>query len=202
MLPNRFADYSPDIDLLLQVFLGGLVVIVVGLFKLWGFDKHIWDMFADSGVACRKAVFAGEALYMITSGLIKISILLFYRRMTRGSYTPVFHWAVRLAIVSVILYIIGFELSLFLGCQPLSAFWMLGDYVWKFENEAGVDYHCFDEGAMSIAAGVVSVVLDFVTCFLPMIVFWNLQCPTKQKFVMGLLFGVGFRYGHTSPPTF
>ncbi|KAF2668345.1 hypothetical protein BT63DRAFT_273763 [Microthyrium microscopicum] len=172
--------------------LTGIAILVAGAGRWWGFDKHIWDLTPQEGVVTRQVAFSLEALYIFSTALTKISILLFYRRMATGSISPLFRWIVRGCILSVILYVIAFILALFLGCKPLNAFWNQVDIRWLSTHVDGKDYHCFSEPNDLLSATVVSIIQDFIACFTPVILFWKLQLPFRQKLALAAVFFVGF----------
>jgi len=114
-----------------------------------------------------------EALYVFSTGLTKISILLFYRRLVSGSVSRAFVWTVLTIIVSVMAYIITFELTLIFGLNA-------------------DQYFCLDEVVALYCANIISIVQDFLTFLMPLLLFWNLQLPIRQKVVLGCIFSVGF----------
>src|ERR1700749_631553 len=132
-----------------------------------------------------------DLLYIAGTALTKISILLFYRRMGSGSISPVFHWAVRGCILFVVGYAIAFELAIFLGCRPINAFWNQVNITWLATHVQGRDYHCFNEPADLLAATAISIVQDFIACFMPCILFWKLQLPFRQKIALAAVFFIG-----------
>jgi hypothetical protein len=127
---------------------------------------------------------------MVATSTTKISILLFYRRLADGSLSVRFLYAVYTAIAFVVLYFVVFWINLFVGCQPFHAFWKQVDIVWNASNK----YHCFNEEMNLVGAAVVSVVQDFIACGMPMILFWKLKIPRRQKIALGVIFGVGFLF--------
>jgi hypothetical protein len=133
-----------------------------------------------------------EALYIVSTGLTKISILLFYRRMTDGAVSTVFRIAVKCCIYFVIAYIITFLCTLFLGCHPIDSFWNQVSLPWVATHVEGKDFHCFSEPANLLAASGISVVQDFIACGMPMLLFSRLQMPKRTKIALGAIFGVGF----------
>lgn len=132
-----------------------------------------------------------ELMYLFSTALIKISILLFYRRIVRSSYSPAFLWAVRGCIGFVTCYTAAFTFTLFLGCRPLPAFWKKVDFVWVMAHPEGKEWQCFNEAANVIAATVLSVVQDFIACLMPTIIFWKLSLPFRQKAALSVIFGMG-----------
>jgi hypothetical protein len=143
-------------------------------------------------VDSRKATLAISSFYIASTSMTKVSILLFYRRMASGSVSPLFHFAVRAAIASVVAYGITFQLTLYFGCHPLNAFWNQVDFNWVATHTEGVNYHCFSETGSILSSTAISIVQDFITCGMPTILFWKLQLPIRQKIALGALFGVGF----------
>lgn len=190
-----FVSCTIDVVLhLKQIPLLGLTVTLVGSFRYWGFDRHAWDLPRDGklAIASRKVVLAIEVLYTASTGLTKISILLFYRRLASGTISPTFHWAVRCAIIFVTVSTIAFIMAPIFGCKPLNAFWNQVSIPWILTHVEGRDYRCFNEAADLLSAAAVSILQDFVACIMPMVLFWKLQLPRRQKIALGSLFVVGF----------
>jgi hypothetical protein len=131
-----------------------------------------------------------EALYLLSTSTTKISILLFYRRLAAGSVTNRFIYLVYAAVAFVVVYFVIFFINLFIGCRPLAAFWLQVDPFWNAQHEG--QYQCINEAANLIAAASVSVVQDCLACGMPMILFWKVRIPQKQRFALGVVFGVGF----------
>jgi hypothetical protein len=131
-----------------------------------------------------------EALYMVSTSTTKISILLFYRRLTADTISKRFLHCVHAAIAFVFVYFVIFLITLFATCQPIYAFWKQVDPTWNGLNEG--KYHCINEEKDLLAAAVVSVIQDFIACGLPSVLFWKLRIPKRQKFALGAIFGVGF----------
>jgi hypothetical protein len=84
-------------------------------------------------VDARKAMFVMEIVYLWATGLTRVSILLFYRRLG-GSVSRAFKYTVYAAIASVVLYTIGFNIFAFTQCTPLHAYWNMGDVSWQIAN--------------------------------------------------------------------
>jgi hypothetical protein len=129
-------------------------------------------------------------LYIISGGMIKISILLFYRRMNARAITRTFRLATWINIIAIALFCTSFVLILFLACTPFSAFWNQFDLV---RQSQGYKYHCgVNESADLLSASIVSAVQDAIAAFLPTILYWNLQIPTRQKWALGAIFALGY----------
>jgi hypothetical protein len=88
-------------------------------------------------------VIATDSLYVISTGLTKISIMLFYRRMASGTVSTNFQRAVHFSIGFVIAYMIIFQFTIWFGCRPTNALWNQVDPSWAFEHEG--TYSCDSE---------------------------------------------------------
>jgi hypothetical protein len=135
-----------------------------------------------------------ESLYLIVSGATKLSILLFYRRLGKGSVSSFYNCMVRMAMVFVLLFTITFLVTLYVSCRPLNAFWEKVEISWVLKHKEGVDYKCYDEGAENLAAMVISVLQDLMACLMPTVLFWTFGVSHRQKIVLVAIFSVGILY--------
>ena len=150
----------------------------------------MWDNPVPRAVDSRKIVMALEATYILATGLTKISILLFYRRLVSGSVSNTFVWAIRASIFSVAAYIIAFENTLIFGCRPIDAYWNQVDPIWRTSGDH--PYSCLNEVATLYAANITSILQDFLTFLMPLLLFAKLQLPIRQKVLLSVIFGIGF----------
>lgn len=132
---------------------------------------------------------AMETIFCVGSGLIKISILLFYRRLSTRAISSAFRWATWISIGLIASYTIAFSLVPIFLCNPISAFWEQVDLVNIFGE---YKYKCLNEGADVFAAGVLSTVQDLLTAVLPTFLYWNLQMPFRQKLALFGIFAMGY----------
>jgi hypothetical protein len=170
--------------------IAGLTATICFAISRLGFDRHIWDVRPDLFVPERKATFTSYLLYIVAGGLVKVSILLFYRRMNSRVVTRTFRIATWINIILIAMYVVSFILVLFLTCEPFTAFWDQFDLA---RVAQGYTYKCgVDEGADLLAASIISAVQDAVVAFLPTILYWNLQIPVRQKIALGAIFALGY----------
>jgi len=132
--------------------------------------------------------FAAEKVYIIGSGLVKISILLFYRQLAASSTKTTFLRLVNVSIAITLMYMLSFSVCVFFTCKPVDAFWMRVIPSWLATH---ADYSCVDEAAILISGGAISVVQDLIVALLPAVLFWDLRMAAKQKIALTLLFGLG-----------
>jgi hypothetical protein len=131
-----------------------------------------------------------EFLYMVSTVTTKISILLFYRRLVPETVSRGFRWSVYGAISFVLAYFVTWEILLFTRYRPLYADWMLGNPFWWAEHKDEVHY--INEGVVIASSAIVSAVQDFIVCGMPMMVFWKMTIPRRQRIALGAIFAVGF----------
>lgn len=124
---------------------------------------------------------------MVSTSLIKVSILCFYRRIANGSISRAFLYAVWGFIASVIVYCIVFVFTFIFTCAPVEGYWRMFDIGWRLTHEM----KCHDEGITIVAAVIISTVSDFLICMLPIFLVWNLQIPKRQKAALIGIFGMG-----------
>lgn len=128
----------------------------------------------------------GELLFLPGTGCIKISVLLFYRRLVQGTYRPLWRWATWAAIACTVIYNTVFFFTLVFNCTPVDAYWKSSDPVWSATH----DWSCYDSKASNYLVGSFAVVSDVYALFLPWAMTWNLEMPRKQKFGLNAVFSV------------
>ncbi|EDU42461.1 integral membrane protein [Pyrenophora tritici-repentis Pt-1C-BFP] len=165
-------------------------IIIVALVKHLHLNRHIWDVPSSYYVPERKITFIIYLLYFISGGLIKTSILLFYRRLDNRCITRSFRLATWINIVAIIIFMVSFSVVLLTACAPTAAFWLQFDVVKQIEK---YEYTCWiDEGAYILSGSVISAVQDGVTAFLPTLLFWDLKIARRQKIALGMIFALGY----------
>lgn len=140
-------------------------------------------------VVARKYILATESIFCIASGLVKVSILLFYRRLSARVVSRIFFWTTWITIGYITAYSIALSIAPVVGCQPISAFWDQFDPIKKL---SGYKFHCFDEGADVLVASILSASQDMLTAILPTFLYWNLKIPLRQKIALFGIFAMGY----------
>ena len=120
-------------------------------------------------------------LYGPVLSFSKVSILLFYRRITPNRVFHIFIWVTMGCTVG--LAVAGLIADL-LQCTPIAYFW----------DRSSPGGSCFNQAAFYFAAAGCSVLGDVWILVLPMPVFWGLQISLKRRLVLMSLFAVGFLY--------
>jgi hypothetical protein len=131
------------------------------------------------------------ALFTLATGLVKMSVLLFYRRLSSRSVSPAFRWIMRIMMVVVGGYTIAFILVLVFTCMPIEAYWKQVEFA-NILNPKGYERKCINEGADVVANGIISTVQDFIVAFLPTLLCWKLQMPLRQKVALYGIFAISY----------
>jgi hypothetical protein len=118
---------------------------------------------------------------------VKISILLFYRRLFD---TKRFKLVSIIVASSVIAYWVCFTLVAIFQCTPVH-------YTWD-KNVSG---KCIDAYALLMAASVLNIINDIVIVIMPIPVVWCLRVSRQQKMGLTGLFLLGSLYvAHGAAP--
>ena len=186
-----FMTKAPGLDDVLVVlalgFITALAVLVIIGSKVYYSGRHVWDIPPDSFVGSRINIWASLWCYVIGITLIKISVLLFYRRLS-VKFSKTFLIATWIGIIYNISYFLSFGLTLLLLCRPLHSYWDSFNPVWAATHH----FHCASESAALPASSALSVVGDFYSTLLPLILVYHLKLPRRQKIALYALFALGF----------
>lgn len=144
-------------------------------------------------VPARKTAWVAQIFFILGTTCTKISILLFYRRLTSGALPKTFLYVIYANIAFISAYAIAFLFVLLVGCRPLDAYWYSALPTYTAE------YSCYDEGAAATAAAIISVITDIVVVSLPCYVVLGMVMPIRQKLSLFVIFGVGLMYALLPP---
>ncbi|KAK8085975.1 hypothetical protein PG994_000949 [Apiospora phragmitis] len=171
----------------------GTTVDVILATKLYGWDRHIWDVPFWMLVQGRKVSAAGQAFFVFASGLGKLSILISYLRIAlEGTLFRRLTWA---AIVVNTLNMLAFFILLWVQCRwlmnggspvcpthsPPSSYW----------NLLRTESDCISEVPGLLTQTVLTVLIDFWVFVLPMPTLYHLSLPLAQRVGLMALFGLG-----------
>ncbi|KAF7627652.1 hypothetical protein AFLA_003029 [Aspergillus flavus NRRL3357] len=166
----------------------GLAIAFVLSSEVYGANLHTWDNTLPKLIAQRQVALAMEMLYVLGSGLVRISVLLFYRRMGFRSISRGFMLTTWISIFSVVGYSVAFLAVIFGSCRPLHAYWDQINPVWAASHM----WKCYNEAVHIIVATGVALVQDAVVTTLPAILCWNLRISFREKIALGSIFVVGY----------
>jgi len=167
--------------------LAGLTVATVLALRQYGFQLHIYDQTPTTFITVRQITLAMEVIYLASTTLTKLSILMFYRRITSSVISRPLLIAVWASIIFVAAYGITFILVLIFTCDPVEAYWYRFTTSWLRTHK----YKCTDELATLMVIITISTAQDFIATLLPMFVVHKLRLPIRQKIALAAVFLVG-----------
>lgn len=145
-----------------------------------GLGQDIWTLKAEQITNLVEFYFFGEIFYVLTLGISKISICLFYLRVFPDKRFRQFTYAVMAACLG---YTIAFFFATLLQCQPISYTWNKWDGLHKGT--------CTNVHAQSWTAAATSIALDIIVLILPLRQLARLQMGLAKKIMVMSMFSVG-----------
>lgn len=135
-------------------------------------------MRTEDYVPYMKSFYASVVTYNVATCVVKISIMLQYRRIFTGSILQ------KLSLVMLVFeccYATTLSILLPLVCNPVAAFW-----------DTSVDGYCLDQLSIWYVMASINLVTDFIVFSMPLPVIKSLQLPKKQKIMLMGVFCLGF----------
>lgn len=150
---SRAGYWFDDLLVLLAlVFSYGLPICNLISTIHYGYGRHIYILPEDTTLHFLKILYVFELFYVLTTGLNKLAILAFYRRIF-----PI--QQLRLVLLITMGVVVGFTFINFMvvifQCVPIYAFWDV--------KERFISGHarCINVDALFLSSGSVNCVLDF-----------------------------------------
>jgi hypothetical protein len=167
-------------------------VIVCLIITIYKWDRHTWDAipYLTQVIKGRKATFVLFICSLLANLGIKISILLFIKRMTVRTATYWLHWTIWLTIIFVALTNGIYLILIWTECIPLNAWWNKMDIYWVASHENY--FKCWGEAVLAVTSGTFNLVQDFMVATLQILVLWDLEIPISKKVSNMTLFGLGY----------
>lgn len=126
-----------------------------------------------------------EVTYLASTGFTKCSILLFYRRLTKGTYNMRWKYAILIAIAVTAIYSLLFIFMLIFSCSPTAAYWE------SFNPYYQEDFHCIQSQYTNVLSGGMSIASDLYSVLLPCIMLRKFDAPRRQKIALNIIFCLG-----------
>lgn len=133
-----------------------------------------------------KIMYAAILLYIFTCLFVKVSIVLFYRRL---GHEKKYVRAVWFLIILNILVCITMSLPAAFSCRPVAFFW-----------DTSLDGKCIEQQKLYTVNSALNVFLDFSILLLPIPIVWKAQMPLKRRLMIIALFGLGGLYVASMTP--
>jgi hypothetical protein len=180
-------DYFMIFGYLAQISMSITGCLTITIFK-W--DRHIWDAlpYLTQVIQGRKATFVLLICNLLASIGVKISILLFIKRMIVRTSRRWLYWTIWFTIAFVALTNITYLIIIWIECIPLNAWWDRMDINWTLSHK----FECWGEATSAISSGAFNLYHDFMVASLPIFVLWDLQIPISKKVSIMALFALGY----------
>ncbi|KAE8393371.1 hypothetical protein BDV23DRAFT_149550 [Aspergillus alliaceus] len=143
-----------------------------------GLGKHVWSGTLEDVVNMRKILFAYIFIYLVLLPLIKISIILLYRRIFG------MNWMMWVCLSLSIGYAACCTIAFICACQPLSYFYT--QFVHPSGGKCRINLYGF-----YIGNAVSNVFTDVITLLVPIPIVSRLQIRTMQKILVSGIFLLG-----------
>ncbi|KAL2756426.1 hypothetical protein ACRALDRAFT_2075680, partial [Sodiomyces alcalophilus JCM 7366] len=151
--------------------------VAIGLESKYGLGSHTWMQPDEHFIPYMKAFYASVIVYNVSMCLVKISVLLQYRRIfSVGMIQTITFYGI--CFLSAWALTLCFLLPLV--CVPVAKFW-----------DASIPGRCLDSLAIWYTMASINVATDFAVFFMPLPVIRSLQLPRRQKLMLVGVFGLG-----------
>ena len=148
-------------------------------------DRHIWDVPITDFEGSALMSWLAEFSYLLSTCSTKVSVLLFYRRLVKGTFSKRWKWATIAAIAFTVCYGLTFILLLIFNCRPTEAYWKSLSLTWK------KNYTCADTRLGNPVSGAMSVLSDFYSVILPMAMLRHFETDRRKKIALNAIFLLG-----------
>ncbi|KAK5095992.1 hypothetical protein LTS08_007874 [Lithohypha guttulata] len=162
------------------------ILVVIGN-KVYYSGRHVWDVPPNTWIPHRRSVWWCELVYIFASSSIRISVLLFYRRLSIG-FANNFLRATYIGLAMNVLYMIGFTVFLFIVCIPLDAYWNALNPAWASTH----NFQCLSENISLPLSSAVSTGIDLYATLVPICLIATIQRCKKDKIALYFIFSAGF----------
>ncbi|KAL4863674.1 hypothetical protein BDV12DRAFT_177230 [Aspergillus spectabilis] len=145
----------------------------------YGIGRHIWVVEPNDVLMSMKIIFAYVILYATTVPMVKVSVLLLYRRIFRLT------WTLYLCAFLSVGYTISVSTAISLACVPTSYFWT------QWVDPLNGGYCRINLYQFYLWNGVANLFTDVIILCLPIPIVWSLQMPKAQKWAISGIFLLG-----------
>ncbi|KAI5215548.1 hypothetical protein E4T41_09552 [Aureobasidium subglaciale] len=141
--------------------------------------RHLWDVSAADFSPTFLEVWTFAAMiYSVSMLLIKMSILMLYRRLFPINNFKYLWWVCAFCTVG---YGLGALFSSLFACVPVRANWDLNIEPTR----------CINKKAFYIGNGVMNIFTDLLILCLPIPIVWRLTLELRQKIILSVVFTLG-----------
>lgn len=172
------------------LILGWACLTLFTVLAILGSEKYMtsrktWDVPYEEYHKTALVTWISEVDFLITGCLVKVSVLLFYRRLVAGTCSKPWIYAVLAAIVFTILWTCGFVFALIFNCTPTEAYWRALDPTYT------TPHHCVNTTVNNLLSGVMAVISDLYAVVLPCMMMRSIQISRVQRLALYGIFSMG-----------
>ncbi|KAL9602216.1 MAG: hypothetical protein Q9219_001940 [cf. Caloplaca sp. 3 TL-2023] len=179
----KVAISHDDYSMLAGLMLALALCSIIGYGTHFGTGRHFLAVGVQNTQTYMKLLYSFQIVYAFTLTAIRLSILLFYRRLFPAESTTA-RWRVFLYICAFLVFgffFAGLGAVIFM-CTPISYFW----------TRAG-NGHCINVQALLYFTATLTIVADISILLLPIPIVWNLQMEKSKRIgVIGIFLLGGF----------
>ncbi|KAH2640469.1 hypothetical protein KXW54_006431 [Aspergillus fumigatus] len=144
----------------------------------YGLGKHVWVVEMDNVIVVMQLLLAYVLVYVVAIPLIKLSIILFYRRIFG------MNWVMWICVLLTVGYWFSCTVAFLVCCRPLS-------YYWTQYRDPGGGKYIFNLYPFYIGNAAANVATDGIILMVPIPLVWKLQMRTAQKVLVSSIFLLG-----------
>ncbi|EEA25396.1 conserved hypothetical protein [Talaromyces marneffei ATCC 18224] len=161
------------------VLVGSGCLTIVGA-TIGGIGADLTEVDTGTIVRFRKIAFASEFFYIFTVGIVKLSLLLYYRRIfVLSLVSPRFRRMNDIVLGVAGLWMLAFFITTLLQARPISWNW----------TEVGSVSNLHD---FFICEAVTNIALDLTVLCMPMLIVYRMCMSLRKKILVVGIFGLGF----------
>ncbi|KAM3069179.1 hypothetical protein ACMFMG_010699 [Clarireedia jacksonii] len=149
----------------------------------YGLGAHIYNVDADYLETLAKYIFSSELLYVSTTAITKLSIGVYFLRLSSRRY----HFWIIYSVTTVVLSAsTGYLFFLLFQCQPISYFWS------QYDGDRGFCLSRSILANVTYAHAAMSAVTDWAFGILPIAFVWKMKMNPRTKLSVVLILSLGF----------
>uniref|UniRef100_A0A093VKE7 Rhodopsin domain-containing protein n=1 Tax=Talaromyces marneffei PM1 TaxID=1077442 RepID=A0A093VKE7_TALMA len=168
-----------SVTVVVIVLVGSGCLTIVGA-TIGGIGADLTEVDTGTIVRFRKIAFASEFFYIFTVGIVKLSLLLYYRRIfVLSLVSPRFRRMNDIVLGVAGLWMLAFFITTLLQARPISWNW----------TEVGSVSNLHD---FFICEAVTNIALDLTVLCMPMLIVYRMCMSLRKKILVVGIFGLGF----------
>ncbi|TQN64198.1 Satratoxin biosynthesis SC1 cluster protein 4 [Colletotrichum shisoi] len=161
-----------------KAFLVGRLQWDDDMFATGSGGAHGWEIPVEKFNIFMMDVYLAAAIYTLCGSFAKVSLLIFYFRLSPQRWFKQAVWA-SLAIIAA--YSVAIFFALVFACDPIAMSWDI----------TITEGTCINRPSLYIAAAAANIISDLILFALPIPIVVKLQIPRRQKIGLFFIFAVG-----------